>query len=64
MQETRGVTDMKLYPLSGGVHTSALSDTRNLLVVARPYGHCPGRSGPRQPAGVFTRPERLACSKN
>jgi FdhD protein len=29
---------MELYPLSGGVHTSALSDTRNLLVVAEDIG--------------------------
>jgi len=29
---------MELYPLSGGVHTSALSDARNLLVVAEDIG--------------------------
>lgn len=29
---------MELYPLSGGVHTSALSDTKNLLVVAEDIG--------------------------
>jgi len=29
---------MELYQLSGGVHTSALSDTRNLLVVAEDIG--------------------------
>lgn len=29
---------MELYRLSGGVHTSALSDTRNLLVVAEDIG--------------------------
>lgn len=29
---------MELYPLSGGVHTSALSDTRSLLVVAEDIG--------------------------
>ncbi len=29
---------MKLYRLSGGVHTSALSDTKNLLVVAEDIG--------------------------
>lgn len=29
---------MELYPLSGGVHTSALSDSRNLLVVAEDIG--------------------------
>lgn len=29
---------MELYPISGGVHTSALSDTKNLLVVAEDIG--------------------------
>ena len=29
---------MELYPLSGGVHTSALADTENLLVIAEDIG--------------------------